>query len=240
MQQAEKMNTVVKMRRALPVSSCIGWALRRLWTRRTTALAIILVVVASLPMYLGGYAHGQWPVLGLVVSIGLGAILTGAVVAMAFEDRIDVGAIGTGMDCVSMGGCLFGVWFGLGLAGMSWGLMALIGDWALPQWESFMDNSLAWWWKPIAHISAGGALFLGSTPFLVLPIIVRLRTGMDMMSARTWVVEYMHGSSYNQWSLMVWCMGLAMVAFVPVIGLICVPTAAWMAVRFYAYAYASR
>jgi hypothetical protein len=225
----------------LRVRACFGWAIRQTLISPLTPRALLLVIAASLPLYLTGYASGAWPWLGWLYALFAGP----AVLAVL----IGWGSTGDGtrterslvaLRTIAPHALFYTLAFGAFYGGALWLILEEAGPVMHRLAVQVFSNSLAWWWKPIAHLSAFGVLFFGAFTVTVLAVITRLRQRMPPRLALSWSRKVLQERVYARFRLLAMAHVLALVAFVPVVGLVVLPVAAWMTVRFYQYAFSSQ
>jgi len=235
---SEVMDNVVRIKKPLSAGACMSWAIKQSLSMRATVVSALIVVLSASPLYLLGYQDGALPVIGWMSSGLLGSMALALAVAWREDHRarwVKMAMHSISKDVVLAGGlntaCIALVtWSGLWLMESS-----------LPEiWRGIVTNDISWWWKPMAHVSAMGVLFLAVAPYAMLSLIVEARTGLKGRAARRWVREYLHGTVYDPRQLIRWSYILVLLSFVPIAGILAVPIAAAMASKFYSHAYASK
>lgn len=239
MERMDVMDNVVRIKDPLDAKACLLWSVKRLSVLNQSLAGAAIVVAMAAPLYAIGYQDGSFPLLGWLIALLMGSLAMGLVVT-----RVSAGTLMGGwiraVHAVGKMGIAYSVLGGLSIAASLTVVSSLAGSWVPVSWIGFYDNSLVWWWKPIAHVGAMGVMFLAVAPFVVLSVVVQAGGRMSNRQARSWVRSYLHGTAYNPWRVMAWSYPVAAFAFVPVAGIVAVPIAAWMALRFYSYAYATK
>ena len=234
------MDNVIRIKDPMDAKACLMWSVKKLSVLNHTVAGAATVVALAVPLYAIGYQEGSYPFVGWLLAWFLGSVAMGLVVNRVSGGTDAKGGWTRTMRAIGKMGVAYSVLGGLSVAVSLTVVSSLGGGWVPDSWLGFYDNSLVWWWKPMAHVGAMGVMFLAVVPFVVLSVVVQAGGRMSNGQARRWVRSYLHGTAYNPWKVMAWCYPVAAFAFVPVVGILAVPIAAWMAFRFYSYAYATK
>jgi hypothetical protein len=199
---------------------------------------VLLILALTAPLYAVGYAAGGVPWLGWVYSLLAGALGVAILAGWAQDDEMSLAATAlVAVQSIGTHALAFALALGVAYGATVWALLAWAGE-AMPTTvAAVLSNSTMWWWKPIAHVSAFGALFFGALPVTLLAVVTRMRQSMPPRLALSWARKVLQERVYERWRLLVAAHLLAALAFVPVLGLVVLPIAGWMTVRFYQHAF---
>jgi hypothetical protein len=198
---------------------------------------VLATIAASAPLYVVGYDRGAYPVAGLAAALALGAFVMALCSALARSPGLDAGVVSVALRSTAVRGLVIAS----ALTGCVVLVHMLLGASLarIPGIDAaLLTNTHADWWKPIAHVAAGAALFFGVAPFAVMSVPLQMASGMSPAMARHCAYRYMHGRAYRPTSLLAAAYALATLAFVPVLGLLVPAACAFMGVRYYRMTFA--
>ena len=218
------------------VAYCAKEAMRTLTRHAATPRMVLATIIAAAPLYLVGYDQGAYPVLGLVAAFTIGALTMALCGALARAPALDALLASTVVRSVAVRGLLISVALTACVL-LALAVLRMLLAAPPPFDPGFLDNTYRGWWKPIAHVAAGAAMYFGVVPYAVVSVPLERASGMPTTLARHCAYRYAHGRAYRPVSLLAAAYLLATVAFVPVLGILVPGACAFMGVRYYRMAF---
>ena len=224
------------------VGAAVAWAVQHVLATRGTPAAVLIILVAAMPLYAMNYHRGEVPILGLWVSLAAGGMAAGAavgvVVASLLAGRRPLAL--TGVSCMWRWAALVTLAVGGTLGVTIWVARVVVASSIVAEpFSLWITNEYPDVWKPIAHVTASAVLLLGVAPFAALAVPALAVAGGPAGGAVDWMRLHVHHRAYDAFHLGWWCLALAAIAFIPYVGVLAVPVACLMIVRTFHLAFVS-
>ena len=108
----------------------------------------------------------------------------------------------------------------------------LLNGWFQNEWASA--------WKPLGHVTSIAVMQLAMAPFAALAVPALAVGGGSRRETVDWMKRRLHHKTYDALRLGYWGMALAVLAWVPWLGLLALPLMCLLLVRVFHYTFARR
>jgi hypothetical protein len=229
-------------RERMPLGEGVLWAARNVLSARGTAWSVLITIAVSLPLYLMGYHAGGHPIGGFWLAMVLGAVAAGGAMGVMVASLVggDRRLALTGVACQLRSMWAFGLWFGLIVTVVILGWRAWVpaqttapeaaaASWFLNDWASV--------WKPLGQVTSLAVLHLVTAPFAALAVPALAVAGGSGAETVAWMRWRLHHKTYDAIRLGYWGMTLALLAFVPWVGLLALPLTCLLLVRVFHFSF---
>jgi hypothetical protein len=225
----------------MPLNAAVLWAARNVLGARGTAWSVLITIAVSLPLYMMGYHEGAYPMAGFWLTLVLGAVAAGAAMGVMVasllggERRLAM----TGVACQVRAMVPFVLTFGvvMTLVILAWRHLIGPATGEATVATAWFTNGWASVWKPLAQVTSIAVLQLVVAPFAALALPALAVAGGSRAETVAWMRSRLHHKTYDAIRLGYWGMALAILAFVPWVGLLALPVMCLLLVRVFHFSF---
>jgi hypothetical protein len=231
------------LRERMSVGKGVVWATRNVLAERGAAWSVLIVIALALPLYAINYHEGAHPIAGFWLALVLGAIAAGAcmgVMVASLLGRSRRLAL-QGIACQLRWGLPCLLLFGIVMPTMMLAWKHVVAPATNVEWlNAWYQNDWAGAWKPLAHVASIAVINLAMAPFAALALPALAVVGGSPAATVDWMKRHVHHKTYHAVVLGNVGIGLAMVAWVPWVGLLALPVMCLLLVRVFHYSFERR